>query len=79
MEIHENIAWALERAGLDRGMRGPISHLRLDLDPERVTDVLKGVLPIARGFIGALRRPPPRCACGSCATKIRRRSESRTT
>lgn len=54
MEIHENIAWALDRAGLDREALGPIGHVRPHLDPERVAHVLNDVLPIAQGFIGEL-------------------------
>lgn len=42
-------------------MVGPINHVR----PERVTGVSNGVLPLARGFIGHLRRPTPPRACDS--------------
>lgn len=54
MEIHENIAWALERAGLPADALGPIGLTRPDLPSEQVAGVLNDLLPVARGFIAQL-------------------------
>jgi hypothetical protein len=53
-EIHENIGWALERAGLPGDALGPIGLARPDLPEERVRDVLEELLPLAREFIAKL-------------------------
>ncbi len=54
MEIYENIEWALDRGGLSRDALGPIGHVRPDLPPHRIHEILNEVLPIARGFIAEL-------------------------
>lgn len=54
MEIYENIEWALDGAGLDRDALGPLGHVRPDLEPDRVHEVLNEALPLARGFIAEL-------------------------
>ena len=54
MEIHENIGWALGRAGLARDALGPIGLTSPDLAPEHAADVLNDLLPLARGFIAQL-------------------------
>lgn len=54
MEIHENIGWAMERAGLPEDALGPIGLTRPDLPQEQVAEVLNELLPIARGFIAEL-------------------------
>lgn len=54
MEIHENIEWALDRAGLPRDALGPIGRVRPDLPGEDVQEVLNELLPIAQGFVGEL-------------------------
>jgi len=64
MEIHENIAWALERAGLDRDALGPIGHVRPDLPPERVTAVSTSCCRSRAASSASCRRATPRCSCG---------------
>lgn len=54
MEIHENIGWALERAGQPGDALGPIGLTRPDLPQEQVAEVLNELLPVARGFIAEL-------------------------
>ena len=54
MEIHENIAWALDRAGLPAEALGPIGLTRPDLQAEQIYEVLNELLPMARAFISKL-------------------------
>lgn len=54
MEIHENIAWALERAELPADALGPIGLTRPDLPAEQIMQVLDDLLPVARGFIAQM-------------------------
>jgi hypothetical protein len=53
-EIHENIGWALERAGLPSDALGPIGLAGPDLPEEQVRNVLDELLPLAREFIAKL-------------------------
>jgi hypothetical protein len=53
-EIHENIRWALDRAGLPADALGPISSARPDLPERQVTETLRALLPLARPFIAEL-------------------------
>jgi hypothetical protein len=54
VEIHENIAWALERAGLPADSLGPISLARPDLPAGQGTKLVEDLLPVARAFIEQL-------------------------
>jgi hypothetical protein len=54
MEIHENIGWALERAGLPSDALGPIGMAGPGLSEEGGTALLPDLLSIARGFIAEL-------------------------
>lgn len=54
LEIHENIGWALERAGLPAEILGPIGLARPDLPGQQVQEVVNGLLPVARAFIAEL-------------------------
>jgi hypothetical protein len=54
MEIHENIAWALERAGLPPDALGPIGLARPDLPEDQITEVLTALLPSAAKFMAGL-------------------------
>jgi hypothetical protein len=54
MEIHENIAWALERAHLPPDSLGPISLARPDLPADQRAKMLGDLMPVARAFIEEL-------------------------
>lgn len=54
MEIHENIGWALERAGLPSEALGPIGLTQPDLPDDQVHEVITELLAVARGFIAEL-------------------------
>jgi hypothetical protein len=54
LEIHENVAGALERAGLPAEVLGPIGRARPDLPREQIHEVVNGLLPVARAFIAEL-------------------------
>lgn len=54
MEMHENIAWALERAGLPADALGPIGLTRPELPADQITQVLSDLLPVARDFIAQM-------------------------
>jgi hypothetical protein len=54
MEIHENIGWALDRAGLPIESLGPIGVARPDLPADQIDIVLTDLLEVAEGFIAEL-------------------------
>jgi hypothetical protein len=54
VEIHENIGWALERAGLPSDAFGPIGMAGPTLGEEGGTELLPDLLSMARGFIAEL-------------------------
>lgn len=54
MEIHENIGWALERAGLPADSLGPIGTARPELPAQQGAKLVSELLPVARAFIGEL-------------------------
>jgi hypothetical protein len=54
MEIHANIASALDRAGLPVDALGPIGLARPDLPAEFRVEVVRALLPVAAAFIGRL-------------------------
>jgi hypothetical protein len=54
MEIHENIAWALQRAELPADALGPISLARPDLPAGQRATLLSELMPLARAFIEEL-------------------------
>lgn len=54
MEIHENIAWALERADLPADSLGPVGLARPDLPAGQRAKLLGDLMPVARAFIEEL-------------------------
>lgn len=54
MEIHENIGWALKRAGMEADALGPIGLVRPEVPRENVRELLGDLLLAARGFIAEL-------------------------
>lgn len=54
MEIHENIAWALQRFRLEPEVLGAVGTTRPDLPAEEVQEVVNELLPVARAFIAEL-------------------------
>jgi hypothetical protein len=54
VEIHENIGWALERAGLPLDALGPLGVAGPGLDEEEGAGLIPDLLPVARGFIAKL-------------------------
>lgn len=54
MEIHENIAWALQRFGLEPEVLGAVGRTRPGLPAGEVQEVVNELLPRARAFIAEL-------------------------